>query len=352
MSPPRLLLVLAIVTALLGAPSATFAVSNDLSAAQASPATGSTSTTFTFRVTYDGRFPATSVTATVAGRTLAMRLIGGSAENGTWSVSTTLPMGSWQVVFSATVERGAGPSLAGPTVSVAATATMLPEPRTTVEPPSPRTDTPAEADPEPEPGPTSGPAEPAPASPASTPVPADEPEAAPVRSPSVSSAGGEGPASSAPTLGAGPSSGSSAGTVNGAPASAAAPRPSGGAAAPVAPANVGKGEEPSHEGDDGTLSTILVVALSGVAAVALLGTAVLMAARRRSERDEPAGVTGPAIDSTVDAIVERRTLRRARVRMTDDPIIASMGLGAERRAGRRTRQIGGGPGEREPRRPD
>lgn len=354
MSPPRLLLVLAIVTALLGAPSATSAATNELSAAQASPVVGSTSTAFTFRVTYEGRFPATSVSTTVAGQTLAMRLISGSATSGTWGVSTTLPAGSWQVVFSATVERGTGPSLAGPTVSVKATATMLPAPHTAVQAPSPQTDTPAEAYPEPEPAPTSGAAEPAPASPASSAVPADVPDVVPVRSPSVANAGGESRESNVPTVGAGPASGVSGGTAHGAPASPAASHPIGGGAAPVAPADAGTrdGDEPSRTGDDGVVSTILVAVLSGVAAVALLGTAVLMAARRRSERDEPAAATSTASDPTVDAIVERRTLRRARVRMTDDPIIASMGLGSDRSPRRRTRQIGSGPGERGVRRPD
>src|SRR5699024_4257574 len=80
----RGLFVLAIVAALWGAPSSVSAAVNDLSSPQVSPTSGSVTTVFTFRVRYDGGFPAASVTVTVAGLTIPMILESGSLTAGTW----------------------------------------------------------------------------------------------------------------------------------------------------------------------------------------------------------------------------------------------------------------------------
>jgi len=48
--------------------------------------------------------------------------------------------------------------------------------------------------------------------------------------------------------------------------------------------------------------------------------------------------------------MERRVLRQSRVRMTDDPIVAALGIGNDdddrRRARRKAGQVSRGPGER------
>jgi len=104
---------------------------------------------------------------------------------------------------------------------------------------------------------------------------------------------------------------------------------------------------------------VLLVGLSGVAAVALIGVATMLAGRRRDHDDEAAvpaaasfaaRATRPSPDATPDAVMERRTLRQGRVRMTDDPIVAALGIGNDdddrRRARRKAGQVGRGPGER------
>jgi hypothetical protein len=96
------------------------------------------------------------------------------------------------------------------------------------------------------------------------------------------------------------------------------------------------------------LDAVLLVGLSGVATVAIIGTALLLLGwRRRSERDE-APIAVPQVSDT-EAILERRTLRQAKMRLPDDPITAAMGVDeqvAARRQRRRAGQVSAGPGER------
>lgn len=352
----RGVLVLAMIAALLGAPTAVSAAGNELSAAQASPGSGSTSTVFTLKVTYDGKFAVTSVTASVAGRTLIMARIGGSTAKGTWSASSTLPAGTWQVTFSAVPERGNSPSLAGPSVQVGAAAT--PPPTATPKPPARATTAPPPA-PTPKPPPAST------GTTATTPQPAgassppadggivqpgtkDDGDATPTDS--DANGGGGTDSDGSPRHGNDPEPG-----ADGAPAATDRTRPS----RQEAPANgwTTAAAEDATSPADGLLSVVLLVGMSGVAAVALIGVAMMLAGRRRRHEDEtpiPTVSVGARVtrSSSVapETVMERRMLRQARVRMTDDPIVAALGIGNDdddrRRARRKAGQVGRGPGER------
>jgi hypothetical protein len=118
-------------------------------------------------------------------------------------------------------------------------------------------------------------------------------------------------------------------------------------------------DEDSAASSDGLLTMVLFAGLSGVAAVALIGTALMLAGRRRARDDEPEVPVGATAGANTEAlpagaaagdILGRRMLRQARVRMTDDPIVAALGIGNEdddrRRARRKAGQVGRGPGER------
>ena len=80
----RLLLVLAIGAALVGAPSRVSAASNTLLGAQVTPTSGTTATTFAFTVRYEGRFGATGVAANAGPATVALVRISGTELDGTW----------------------------------------------------------------------------------------------------------------------------------------------------------------------------------------------------------------------------------------------------------------------------
>ena len=108
---------------------------NTLSNPTASPLTGTPATAFTFTVRYEGA-PATSVTLSVAGRSLPMGVIPpGNSSNGTFGASTTLPVGTWPVTFTA-VAQGNDHTLGGPTVTVTSGATPRPTTGATPAPPS------------------------------------------------------------------------------------------------------------------------------------------------------------------------------------------------------------------------
>lgn len=358
----RCMLVLAIIAALFGAPTNVSAAGNELSAAQAGPGSGTTATTFTFKVTYDGRFPATSVTTSVAGRTLAMSRVSGSPSSGTWSASTTLPAGTWPVTFSAVPERGNSPSLVGPTVMV--TAAVTPPPSAPPKPPPKATPAPT---PDAPPGDNTG-------TTVTTPQPAPGDSA-----PGDSAPGDSAPDDSAPGDGgivpprdddATPAPGASDATGNppdgggaepvgdGAPAATGQIAPSS-EAAPAVGRTTSATDDDATTATDGLLNMVLLVGLSGVAAVALIGVAVMLAGRRRDHDDETAvpaaasfaaRATRSSPEASPDAVMERRMLRQSRVRMTDDPIVAALGIGNDdddrRRARRTAGQVSRGPGER------
>jgi hypothetical protein len=91
---------------------------NQLSNPSVSPTTGSTTTTFVFGVRYVGDQPATSVTAVVGSRSIALSLTSGSATDGTYAGSSNLPPGTWTVTFVAVAAKGNSPTVTGPTVTV------------------------------------------------------------------------------------------------------------------------------------------------------------------------------------------------------------------------------------------
>lgn len=113
--------ILAMLAALMVAPSSVSAANpNQLSAATVQPSTGTTSTTFVLSVTYTSGAgnAATSVTATVAGRTIPMTISSGTPLNGRWVATTTqLPVGAWPVTFEA-VAKGQDPRISGGPITV------------------------------------------------------------------------------------------------------------------------------------------------------------------------------------------------------------------------------------------
>ncbi|MGH2394585.1 MAG: hypothetical protein ACRDGH_14045, partial [Candidatus Limnocylindria bacterium] len=130
------------VTLLFAVAGPTLAAPNTLSNGTVSPTRGSTATTFTFTVHYEGA-PA-SATFAIAGRTVPMTVVSGTTSDGMFAGSTTLPVGSWQVTFVA-VAQGKDDTLRGPTVTVTSTAT--PRPTTAPTPPSTPAPTPTQAPP-------------------------------------------------------------------------------------------------------------------------------------------------------------------------------------------------------------
>lgn len=369
----RGLLVLAIIAALIGAPRTVSAAANALGSPSATPSTGSTETVFVLQVSYDGQFPASGVTAAVATRLLAMSLIAGSATSGTWSAATTVPAGTWPVVFTATTLQGNVPALSAMSLSVydsgappsASTPARVPNaPRTEAGGEAPASGGGSEA---PAPLPAQAPAASAPAA-TTDPVPATAPTApeggGPDRgasprervegsaAPSAAPAPHEGPALEGPASDDAPGTvpGRSGGPPTAVPTGsrgAATPSPGGGALAePAAPGPTHRAAGPAA-GDASPPVATLLLGLSGVAAVALFGSAVLILGRRRRTRDGAALATQLATQLAArrgagsEAGRARRARRLARAQLDDDPILASLGIGRSR--GRPA--DGGRPGE-------
>lgn len=146
---------------------------NQLSAPSVGPSAGTTATTFTFTVNYEGRDPAVAVVALVAGRTVDLALTSGTATAGTFRGQSMLPVGTWQVTFAAYPARGNQPTADGGLVQVAAPAPTPPPPTSAPTPP-PVVLTP----PPPTPPPPAG-APPPPAPAAGAPAPAEAPSEPP-----------------------------------------------------------------------------------------------------------------------------------------------------------------------------
>jgi hypothetical protein len=106
--------------------------------------------------------------------------------------------------------------------------------------------------------------------------------------------------------------------------------PDGAVASPLATLPTSTSPEDGVPGPD-TLSGVLALGMAGLAAVALGGSIWLLMASRRRRAAESAGRSGTSGDPAIDAIpsVDRRAIRRARLRATQDPILAGMGLDAE-----------------------
>jgi hypothetical protein len=85
---------------------------------------------------------------------------------------------------------------------------------------------------------------------------------------------------------------------------------------------------PAAGRDDDGLGLILLAGAALVGLVALVGSAWVILAGRRDRRAGAAPVDPAPTDPTLiaAAIVEQRALRRARLRSSDDPILAAMGL--------------------------
>jgi hypothetical protein len=323
----RATIVLLLLAALSGAPSRTSAGGNALADPTVTPASGSTLTVFSFSVRYDGTFPATTVTAAVAGLDLVMALADGSMSAGTWVASSTLPAGAWATTFIAYAEQGNVATVTGPTLTVAPAdaVTPAPAPPGAPGPSGPERHTETSREPVTETVPTSTPVS-APAQP----MPSSDVEP-PVAAPSTPDATVPAAVAMPVTPAAGPSSvgglGVSARSVPSIGPSAIAAR-SGTASAQargLTPPTSDETVDAAGAGnpiDEGT-SIIVLIGILGVGAVALIGTATLIARRRRADDDEE------PVAATAAAALQRRSVRRARQRMGEDPIMAAMGIGAQ-----------------------
>ncbi len=328
----RLPVLLATIAALLGAPSSTSAAGNDLGSPSVSPGTGTITTVFTMQVGYEGKFPAAAVSVAVAGLSLPMARIAGAPARGTWSVSTLLPAGTWTPTFSSSSEQGNASIVTGSAITVSGLQVpgVTPAPTGTADPPA--------GNPEIDEGPVST-QDPGSVDPGTAPVdeePAADPsaEAEPIATGPVDPSPSAEPVDGTPRRGG--SSDSASGPGPGGPAAGADHDP---AAAPADATRTEPSEAPGAEPavgsldddepvtalvDNRLLAVVILVGLSGVAAVAVIGGALLILGRRRAaERDVPVAVQQQI---ETDALLERRTLRRARVRLAEDPIVAAMGV--------------------------
>lgn len=328
----RLLLVLAIGAALVGAPSRVSATSNTLLGAQVTPTSGTTATTFAFTVRYEGRFGATGVAANAGPATVALVRISGTELDGTWRGSSLLPAGTWPVTFVAVTLQGTAPSLAGPTVTVVPDAPATAAPSTSASSPSTGRSTIDSTTP------TSGatptvPPDVAPVAPIASSVPSEAtpvPVATAAASGVAAPAGGQATTAPMPTA---PGGGAAAGAPEGQPmaapgASGPSGAPAAGGAAPVAsPDASGAPVSGVRDGATDVGNAALSLGLVALALVAIGGSGLFVIAGRRPRSATPNGVDlEDAAATAATAAVERRALRRARMRLDDDPIVAAMGL--------------------------
>jgi hypothetical protein len=141
---------------MLATPTEAAAAVAKLTGGTVTPTTGTTATVFDFSVHFVGTASdlAVTVTASVAGKTIPLTDTG-TPRNGTWTGSSTLPVGSWTVKYRSTSTMGTDPTFTVPGQVVVAAPTPRPSPTTKPTPrpnPSPR----------PTPRPTSVPATPLP----------------------------------------------------------------------------------------------------------------------------------------------------------------------------------------------
>ena len=98
-----------------------------LSNRHVSPGSGTTATVFTFSVDYNSSNPvrnATAVWAEFGGTTVPLALASGNTHAGTWTGTSTLPVGSFTVTFHASISASPQPDpLDGPTITVTLAAT-------------------------------------------------------------------------------------------------------------------------------------------------------------------------------------------------------------------------------------
>jgi hypothetical protein len=315
MSPRSAVILLAMLAALVGAPSPVSAVApNALLNPAVTPATGTTATVFALSVNYRSLAgnPANAVTATVAGTTVPLSLVSGSATDGTWTGTTTLPAGSWIVTFHATVSKGRQPSISSGLVSV--DLVVSPPPSIPGSQPSSDANSPADAPSTAQPRPRSS-VNPSPSH-AATPA-----SAVPRQSDGAAPGASEASSPRSPGHGRAPHGRSAVADSSTSPAGAAAQ-----SAAPQ-----GRGDAQGVGSD--VVGLVLLFGIAGVAAVALLGAAWIVMTSRR-DRGKPSLVVADSGDQASEDIptVEQRAMRRARLRPSDDPILAALGLGEEAQA--------------------
>lgn len=97
------------------------------------------------------------------------------------------------------------------------------------------------------------------------------------------------------------------------------------------------GEGSDRAGTEEMVSDLILIGVAGVASVAIIGTLLLVAGRRR----EPGRAVQRAEPSAEDDAIMRRVARSGRVRPAADPIVAALGIDEEmaaRRAIRHARQ--------------
>jgi len=303
----RVAALLAILAALLGAPSAALAAPpNQLADGEAWPTTGTPDTVFGLSVRYVSirGMPAVSVTAEVGTLSVPLELAAGTAVDGTWTGSTELRPGTWPVTFHADASQGPDQTISGPTLSVAAPEAPAPTASGTpggrdVQPSERPSQDGGPVDDEPSPSQDVKPG----AGPRSSHGPA-------VASPAPTSRGGNARAGSSATPDPRPRSSASPAGPRGTPAE----RPS-----PPMPSRSSHAAPLPSQGDadrDIRGPLLLLGAVVSVTTVALLGTGWLLAARERGERPQPAP-PGPA---------RRRRPRRRVDPGDDDPVLAALGL--------------------------
>jgi len=144
--PLRVLAAALLAFSIASAPSLVRAAST-LSDGSVTPTSGTTATTFTFSVDYTSTGsptrPAQAVWAQVGGVTATLVKVSGSAHDGTWRGTATLPAGTWLVTFHATTSSDPQPEpLPGPMVTVTQppptpTPSPTPQPTATSAPPTP-----------------------------------------------------------------------------------------------------------------------------------------------------------------------------------------------------------------------
>jgi hypothetical protein len=348
----RLPAVLAAVAALLWAPSLASAAGNSLVSPSVSPSSGTITTVFTVRVDYDGKFPASTVSVSVGALELPMARVGGTATEGTWSVRTLLPAGTWTPAFSSTSQRGNAAVIAGPSVTV--TGAVAPTPAPTVSGPSPDNREVDAGDPV-LPAQPAGSQEPAvaPAERNSETAPPAESDPAASTTADPSTGGGHGGGGTSVPVGPSAPAGSTFDDDGGTDPAVASPpdapraEASGEPRAAPTSSSIAGGQPPGIHVEDGLLKAVLLIGLSGVAAVALIGTALLIVGRRRAANEGSPPAAGELADT--ETLLERRTLRRAKVRLMDDPITTALGVDdqvAARRQRRLARETAAGPAER------
>lgn len=321
----RVGLVLAAMAALGGAPSAASAASaNPIVAAAVSPTSGTIATIFRLSVDYhaaDGT-SALAVSASVADRAVELLRTSGTAASGTWTGTVTaLPPGTWPVSFRADVQQGKDATLAGPVISVTGPATSVepaapsaPEPTAPVASIAPQQPAPAVASPAEASAPPSSAA-----APAATPLAAGSASTAAAASPLAAIAATPHPAAA----------------VSAAPAAAGQETAHAVATAPASGAP-DDDDNPAADRLSGRMNPWLWPLAGASAAAATLVGLFWLLTRPESDDDELATSTGmrdalalPTAAEEATELLVRRTLRHARMRLPEDPIVAALDVDAE-----------------------